>query len=245
MSTNRNEVVDIGGPDKIIFAGEIPESGFSVIVQEGLPLGSFYGYQSLGVDPQTGDIVFADLNEDGIVDENDRTIIGDANPDFILGLTNTVRWKNFSLDFLLQATVGNDVFNATRIETEGMFSVKNASAAVLDRWRNPGDISRIPRAVFGDPAQNSRISSRFIEDGSFLRLRNVTLSYLLPRALQERLRLSDFSVYVSGLNLLTLSDYAGYDPEVNRDGGSAISQGIDYGTYPQARIFTGGLRVSF
>lgn len=245
FSANRNKVLDIGGADRVIFAGGIPERGFSVIVQKELPLGTFYGYNSLGVNPEDGDIVFEDINKDGVVDENDRTIIGDANPDFILGLTNTLSYGGFTLDVLLQSSIGNDVFNATRIETEGMFSVKNGSAVTLDRWQNPGDITRVPRAVFGDPNENTRISNRFIEDGSFLRVRNVTLSYNLSKSAVKKLRIQGLSIYLSGQNLLTISDYAGYDPEVNRDGGSAISQGIDYGTYPQARIMTGGFTLDF
>jgi TonB-linked SusC/RagA family outer membrane protein len=245
VSANRNKVLDIGGEDQVIFAGEIPESGFSVIVQEGLPLGTFYGYKSLGVNPEDGDIVFEDLDGDGVITENDRTIIGDANPDFILGFTNTFTFGGFTLDILLQSTIGNDAFNATRIETEGMFSVKNGSLATLDRWQNPGDITRMPRAVFGDPNDNSRISDRFIEDGSFLRIRNITVSYNLPASITEKIKIQGLSIYASGQNIWTLSSYSGYDPEVNRDGGSAISQGIDYGTYPQARIITGGIKLDF
>ena len=245
ISANRNKVLDIGGADQIIFAGSIPERGFSVIVQEGLPLGTFYGYNSLGVNPENGDIVFEDVNKDGAVDENDRTVIGDANPDFILGLTNTLTYGGFTLDVLLQSSIGNDIFNATRIETEGMFSVKNASATALNRWQNPGDITRVPRAVFGDPNENTRISNRFIEDGSFLRVRNITLSYNLSKAALKSLRMQSLSVYLSAQNLLTFSNYAGYDPEVNRDGGNAISQGIDFGTYPQSRIITAGLTLDF
>lgn len=244
-STNRNEVINIGGPDKVIFAGGIPERGDAVIVREGLPLGSFFGWVSEGVNPVTGDIVFSDLNDDGIINDEDRTVIGDANPDLQLGLSNSISIGGLTLDILFQAILGNDVFNATRIETEGMFTVNNGLATTADRWRNEGDITRIPRAVFGDPNQNSRISSRFIEDGSHLRLRNVTLSYNLPSEFLNRINVQAMSVYFSGQNLWILTDYSGYDPEVNRDGGSAISQGIDYGTYPQARIFTGGLRLEF
>ncbi|NJC25629.1 SusC/RagA family TonB-linked outer membrane protein [Neolewinella antarctica] len=244
-STNSNEVINIGGPDKVIFAGGIPERGDAVIVREGLPLGSFFGWVSEGVSPVTGDIVFSDLNDDGIIDDEDRTVIGDANPDVLLGLNNSITIGGLSLDVLFQATIGNDVLNATRIETEGMFTVNNALATTATRWQNEGDITRIPRAVFGDPNQNSRISSRFIEDGSHLRLRNVTLSYNLPTELLSRFKVQTMSVYFSGQNLWILSDYSGYDPEVNRDGGSAISQGIDYGTYPQSKIFTGGLKLEF
>ncbi len=245
LSTNRNEVINIGGPDKVIFAGGIPERGDAVIVREGLPLGSFFGWVSEGVNPATGDIVFSDLNDDGIINDDDRTVIGDANPDLQLGLNNSISIGGFTLDVLFQAILGNDVFNATRIETEGMFTVNNALASTANRWQNEGDITRIPRAVFGDPNQNSRISSRFIEDGSHLRLRNVTLSYNLPTDLLNRFNVQAMSVYFSGQNLWVLTDYSGYDPEVNRDGGSAISQGIDYGTYPQSKIFTGGIKLDF
>lgn len=244
-STNRNEVINIGGPDKVIFAGGIPERGDAVIVREGLPLGSFFGWVSEGVNPATGDIVFSDLNDDGIINDEDRTVIGDANPDVLLGLNNSITFGGLSLEVLFQASLGNDVFNATRIETEGMFTVNNALATTATRWQNEGDITRIPRAVFGDPSQNSRISSRFIEDGSHLRLRNVTLAYNLPTDLLNRFKVQSMSVYLSGQNLWILTDYSGYDPEVNRDGGSAISQGIDYGTYPQAKIFTGGIKLEF
>ena len=116
---------------------------------------------------------------------------------------------------------------------------------MLERWQNPGDITRIPRAIFGDPNRNSRISDRFIEDGAYLRLRTITLSYQLPPSLLDRLPIKQLSVYVSGQNLWTLTNYSGFDPEVNRDGGSAISQGIDYGTYPQSRTLTGGIQLEF
>jgi TonB-dependent starch-binding outer membrane protein SusC len=245
ISFNRNKVVDIGGADKVIYAGSIPENGFSGIVKEGLPLGTFYGYVSEGVNPETGDIVFTDLNMDGKVNDLDRKVIGNANPDAILGLGNTLRFGAFDLDFLFQSTLGNDVLNATRIETEGMFSVKNGTENTLTRWKNPGDISRLPRAVFGDPRQNSRISNRFIEDGSFLKLRSVTLSYHLPTRILARAKIKSLSIYMSGQNLWTRSNYQGFDPEVNREGGNSTAQGIDYGTYPQARTMIGGVQLDF
>lgn len=244
ISQNRNIVLDIGGEDNIIFAGNIPESGAAVIVQEGLPLGSFYGFRSLGVNPDDGNIVFEDLNGDNLITDDDRTVIGDANPDYILGLTNTVSYGNFTLDVLVQSSIGNEVLNATRIETEGMSSVKNASITTLDRWQNPGDITRIPVATFGDPNGNNRISDRFIEDGSFVRIRNLTLSYDLPSNQLARLKIKNASVFITIQNLWVWSRYSGFDPEVNRDGGSAISQGIDYGTYPQPRMYMGGLRIT-
>jgi hypothetical protein len=245
ISNNKNKIINIGGEDKIIYAGDIPERGYSVMLKQGGSIGQFYGFVSEGIDPQTGNVVFKDLNGDGQITDADRKVIGNANPIFIAGLNNTLSYKNFDLDFLFQACYGNQVLNATRIETEGMSDVKNASTSTLNRWRKPGDITDMPIAMFGDPDKNSRISDRFIEDGSYLRLRNITLSYHLPLKWLPRLKLSKFDVYVSGQNLWVLTKYSGYDPEVNRDGNNSISQGIDYGTYPQYRSFIGGLKIEF
>ena len=126
-----------------------------------------------------------------------------------------------------------------------MFDVKNGSAATLNRWKNPGDITDMPVAMFGDPNKNTRISDRFIEDGSYLRLRNVTLSYHVPEKWITRFKITKLDLYVSGQNLWIFSNYSGYDPEVNRDGGSSTSQGIDYGTYPQYRTIIGGVKIDF
>lgn len=245
ISSNRNEVINIGGADKVIYGGDVPERGYSVQIKQGSSIGSFYGFVSKGIDPQTGNVVFEDLNGDGQITDADRKVIGTANPTFIAGLSNAISYKNFDLDFLFQVSYGNQVLNATRIETEGMFDVKNASTATLRRWKNPGDITDMPVAMFGDPNKNSRISDRYIEDGSYLRLRSVTLSYHVPNKLISRLKIERLDLYVSGQNLLIFTNYSGYDPEVNRDGGSSTSQGIDYGTYPQFRTFIGGVKVDF
>ncbi len=245
ISSNKNEIINIGGADKVIYSGDVPERGYAVQIKQGNAVGSFYGFVSKGVDPLTGNIVFADLNGDGQITDADRKIIGSPIPTFIAGLSNIVSYKNFDLDFLLQVSYGNKVLNATRIETEGMFDVKNGSAATLNRWKNPGDITDMPVAMFGDPNKNTRISDRFIEDGSYLRLRNVTLSYHVPEKWITRFKITKLDLYVSGQNLWIFSNYSGYDPEVNRDGGSSTSQGIDYGTYPQYRTIIGGVKIDF
>ena len=245
ISSNKNTIINIGGADKVIYAGDIPDRGYSVILKEGGSIGQFYGFVSQGVDPATGNVVFADLNGDGQITDADRKVIGNATPKFIAGITNTITFKNFDLDFLFQAVYGNQVLNATRIETEGMNDVKNASAATLRRWKNPGDITDMPVAMFGDPNKNSRISDRYIEDGSYIRLRNVTLSYHVPLKWIPKFKVQRFDVYISGQNIWLKSKYSGYDPEVNRDGGSSISQGIDYGTYPQYRTIIGGVKIDF
>src|SRR5690606_6867763 len=145
---------------------------------------------------------------------------------------------------------GNDIFNATRDEMEGMTDAKNQRRKVLNRWRAPGDVTDIPKATPND-TRNSRISTRFIEDGSFLRLKAITLSYNLPGSLLTRVGINGAKVYVTGENLLTFTSYSGFDPEVSAFGLNDnntlrnISPGVDYGTYPQTRNLIFGLNVSF
>lgn len=240
ISFNRNEVVDIGG--QVIQIGGIDNREEAAIIKEGLPIGTFWGYKSLGVDPDTGMIMY-ETGEDGELNDDDKMKIGDANPDFSLGLTNSFNYKQWNLSIFITAKVGNDIFNATRIETEAMLDFRNQSATVLDRWKKPGQITDVPRAV-SDDVSNSRISSRFVEDGSYTRLKSATLSFKLPENVLKNLSLQSASIYVTGENLLTFTKYSGYDPEV-----SAFSEtggfGIDYGTYPQVREIILGLKFSF
>ncbi|MGV3502694.1 MAG: SusC/RagA family TonB-linked outer membrane protein [Adhaeribacter sp.] len=244
ISFNRNKVIDVVGQEQ--FFGDIASRGKVALVREGLPLGTFYGYVAGGVDPQTGMLYYIDRNGESTFDPapEDRTIIGNANPDFLYGLTNTLSYKNFGLNLFLQGSQGNDVFNATRIETEAMIDPKNQSTAVLNRWRQPGDITDIPKAVLSS-TNNSRASSRFVEDGSYLRVKALTFSYDVPSALLSKARLQHLRLYVTGENLLTWTDYSGFDPEVNAFGGSNTELGIDFGTYPQTRNLIFGLNLSF
>ncbi|MDR1089559.1 MAG: TonB-dependent receptor, partial [Prevotella sp.] len=140
--------------------------------EPGRSLGGFYGYISDGVDPETGELMYRDLNKDGRISSTDRTYIGDPNPDFTFGITNTFSWKDLSLSIFLQGSYGNDIFNASRIETEGMYDGKNQSTRVLDRWRVPGQITDVPKAGF-----DIKNSTYFIEDGSYLRVKDISLSY--------------------------------------------------------------------
>ncbi|MCC7503792.1 MAG: hypothetical protein IT259_00770, partial [Saprospiraceae bacterium] len=170
---------------------------------------------------------------------------GDAQPDFVFGLTNSFSWRRFDFNFFFQGSVGNDIYNATRIDLEGMFDSKNQSVDVLRRWTPNNRYTDIPRAVGGGNTDNVRNSTRFVEDGSYLRLKAVTLSYNFNTARMSRLGISRLSVYTTGQNLVTLTKYSGFDPEVNAYGLSATELGIDYGTYPQARTLTVGMNVEF
>lgn len=244
LSLNRNEVIDLVGQELLM--GSIAGRGDASLVKEGLPLGTLYGYIFGGVDPATGNAYYIDQQGESTFapTPEDRVIIGDANPDFIFGITNNVSYKGLSLMVFLQGVYGNDMLNASRIELEGMTDPKNQSTAVLNRWRESGDITAIPRASWGS-TNNSRISSRFIEDASYLRIKAVTLSYQLPKELLGKVHLQAARMYVTGENLLTFTKYSGFDPEVNAFGSSNTVQGIDYGTYPQTRNIIIGLNLTF
>ena len=220
--------------------------GEASLVREGEPLGTLYGYIFGGVDPASGNAYYIDNQGNSTFNPTpeDRTIIGDANPDFYYGITNTLNYKGFGLFIFLQGSQGNDMLNVTRIETEGMIDPKNQSTAVLDRWRQPGDITDIPRASFGN-SDNSRVSTRFIEDASYLRFKTITLSYDLPKNLIDKLGITALKIYGTGENIFTITDYSGFDPEVNAFGGSNTVQGIDFGTYPQTRNLIFGINATF
>ncbi len=222
-----------------------------------LPDGTIQPYQYIGT--SAGDVIFKNMNGfqtdsvgnilldiNGnpykIITSDDRVIIGNPNPDFYFGFENTFTYKNWNLSVFFQGTYGNDIYSLTRREIERMDHFFNYSSVVLDRWRNPGDITNVPRATVVDPNANSDTpSTRFIEDGSFVRLKYITLSYRIPQRAMSRLGMSSAHVYVTGENLLTITNYSMYDPEIATNG----SQGIDMGGVPQARLFVAGVRLNF
>lgn len=243
ISFNRNKLSQIGITPVYYYAPMYETEEEAVILKQGVSLGTFFGYISEGVDPETGNIIYRDLNNDGKIDaDKDRTIIGCAQPDFIYGITNTFSYKGFGLSFFFQGSQGNDIFNASKIDMEGMQDFRNQSKQVLNRWQRPGMNSDIPRV---GNKENIHNSTRFIEDGSYLRLKNVTLSYDFKTEWLRKIHLSKLQVYATGQNLLTFTNYKGYDPEVNAFTKDAASLGIDYGTYPQSKAVIFGLNVEF
>lgn len=242
ISFNKNKLTKLGLNKVYYYADMYETKQSSIILKEGLPLGTFYGYISHGVDPETGDIVYEDRNENGIIDPEDRTTIGCAQPDFIYGLTNNFSYKGFDLSVFFQGSQGNDIFNASRIDMESMMDFRNQSVAVLNRWVRPGMETSIPRV---GNIQNINNSTRFIEDGSYLRLKSITLSYNFPSTWLKKIHLSKLQPYITGQNLLTFTKYKGYDPEVNAYGGNSVAMGVDYGTYPQSKAVIFGLNVEF
>ncbi|MBC7912691.1 MAG: TonB-dependent receptor [Pyrinomonadaceae bacterium] len=269
ISFNKNKILklDEGGNDIINTRGE---AGFGRaqtfnLLREGESIGVFYGFQSNGVyqysadnvnkvraDGPTGyqykggDMIFTDLDGNNIIDNADRMVIGNALPQFTGGLTNTLRYKNFDLDMLAQFSYGNDVYNGVRTINESMSQFSNATKSVLNRWRNEGDVSSIPRADHLDPGVNKRASTRFLEDGSYLRLKTLTLGYRIPAKLLTKVKIDNVRLYATGQNLLTLTKYTGIDPEANTgDPNRATDLGFDYAVYPQYRTFLFGINVGF
>jgi TonB-linked SusC/RagA family outer membrane protein len=208
-------------------------------VMEGEPIGIFYNYRCLGVDPTTGDLVYDDINGDGVINSGDWTKIGDPNPDFTMGITNVFSYKGFDLSIFLQAVYGNDVFNGTLIYLESGTGEDNQTTNMLRRWQQPGDITDMPRV--GDTYK----SSRFIENGSFLRIKTVSLGYNFPKELISKARIKTARLYVTGTNLFTFTTYSGMDPEVNYYGTDNIIMGTDFFTYPQSRGILLGLNIGF
>lgn len=241
ISFNRNKLTKLALQQVYIAA---PTSDFTksevVRNESGRPLGGFYGYISDGVDPETGELMYRDLNKDGRLSTSDRTYIGDPNPDFVFGMTNSFSYKGFNLSVFLQGSYGNDIYNASRIETEGMYDGKNQSTRVLDRWRIPGQITNVPKAGF-----DIKNSTYFVEDGSFLRVKDVTLSYNFSGKELRKWGITRLQPYFTATNLLTWTGYSGMDPEVNQWGNSGSVQGIDWGTYPHSRTYTFGINVEF
>lgn len=226
---------------------------------EGQPGGSFYGYvtdglfqnmeevnkhayQQQGNDPNNstapGDIRFKDLNNDGVINDADRTFIGNPTPEWTFSMNNTFKYKSFDLEFFIQGVAGNEILNGNRIWQEGMAVIQNQTKKTLDRWTGAGTSNNVPRAVFSDPNKNTRISDRWVEDGAYLRLKTLTLGYTIPKHITSKLELTNGRIYLSGHNLITLTKYSGFDPEVSIGG-------VDLGTYPITRNFTVGVNFSF
>ncbi|QIY84800.1 TonB-dependent receptor [Chryseobacterium sp. NEB161] len=257
FSYNKNNAVDINSKTPIITASGGLNSTFAQIMA-GYPVNVFYGYVTDGIfqnqaevdahavqmpgsssttSTSPGDIRFKDLNNDGVINDKDRTIIGNPNPKFTFSLNNTFTYKNFDLTIFLQGSYGNDILNANRMYTEAMSVIQNQSIAVLGRWTGEGTSYTMPRAVFGDPNQNSRVSDRYVEDGSYIKVKNINLSYTLPKGVFGE-NLNMVKVFLSAQNLITWTKYSGFDPEVPVNG-------IDNGTYPITRIVSLGLNIGF
>jgi len=235
--------------------------GGQVLIREGEPLGQFYGYQTLGVFAtdeaaasanlsaempnsdlipfQAGDIIFDDVNDDHIINELDRQVLGDPNPKLAGNMFSAIHVGGLTISATVGFSYGNNVYNYLRRNLESMTTYDNQTEAILNRWRVQGQETNIPKAVYGDPMGNARFSNRWIEDGSYIRLRDVTLNYRLPLS---KLITQTVDVFITGQNLVTLTNYLGLDPEFAM-GTSPFVRGIDVGMTPQTKAVFAGLRI--
>jgi TonB-linked SusC/RagA family outer membrane protein len=252
-STVHNEVDSIAQGKTEIFSAGLGQGDFGSRTVVGLPIGAFYGYRVAGVfqnedelaqyprfgNEKVGDLRFQDIDGDGMLDDNDREYLGSPIPTFIYGITAGFEWKGFDLAADINGQWGNKIINAKQI---ARFAVYNFEDRYVDRWtpENPSDTE--PRITNG--GHNFRMSDRFIEDGAFVRLRNVTLGYTLPAGISQKVSGNKFRVYLSATNLWTSQRYSGYSPEFNNQG-DVFDVGIDRGIYPIAKTFLGGIELIF
>jgi TonB-linked SusC/RagA family outer membrane protein len=257
---NQNKMTKIGNESGALPGANWAVAGMVTRTQLGLPIAYFYGYKTDGIfqnqteinshigptglrlqpNAKPGDVRFVDVNGDGKITPEDRTMIGNPTPKFTLGTNANFEYKQFDLSLLVIGAFGHQIFNGMqRLD----LPLTNRTTAILDRWTGEGTSNRIPRYTWNDTNFNYRVSDLFIEDGSFVRLKNIQLGYTLPSNLLERIKASTLRVYISAENLITLTKYTGSDPEIGAM--SSFDIGIDRGVYPQARTFRLGTTISF
>ncbi|WP_211092930.1 TonB-dependent receptor [Chitinophaga polysaccharea] len=258
LSFNRNKVLALGPTgDPILSGSGVGETNITMI---GQPIGSFYGYRQLGIfkdaadlhtnphdnTTRPGDVKYEDVNKDGIIDAKDRTLIGNNQPDFIYGMNNTFSYKNIDLAISIQGTQGGKILNLSRRFFDNLEGGGNNLTLALDRWRSPEEPGngKVPRANGRTTGNNNAVSSRWVEDGSYLRIQNISLGYRLPKPVTDRIRLQRLRIYASVQNLYTWTKYLNYNPEVSNYEGP-LTGGVDYGSYPLARTVTFGINVGF
>ena len=247
---NKNKIKDLNS-DVPYYINQINNSYVTMLAKD-YPINVFYGYVTDGIfqnqsevnthavqpGAEPGDIRFRDLNNDGVINDSDRTVIGNPNPSWLFSMNNSLSYKGFELSVFLQGIAGNKIYNANNIDNTGMAAAYNQTTDVLKRWQGEGTSNSMPRAVFGDPNQNTRVSDRFVENGSYLRLKIITLSYTFPKQWLQKAQIENARLSLSCENVATITGYSGFDPEVGING-------IDQNRYPISRTFSLGLNFNF
>ena len=247
---NKNKINDLNSSTPY-YINQVNNS-YVTMLAKGYPINVFYGYVTDGIfqnqkevhdhasqiGAEPGDIRFKDLNHDGVINDEDRTVIGNPNPSHLFSINNSMTWRGFELSIYLQGVAGNKIFNANKIDLTGMSAAYNQLTEVLSRWNGEGTSNVIPRAVYSDPNGNNRISDRFVESGSYLRLKTISLSYNFPLQWVKILSVESARLTLSCENVATITGYSGFDPEVGING-------IDLSSYPVSRTFNIGFNVNF
>lgn len=264
VSTTKNEVTKMGTEDESIPGAALNYTEhFAHQTRVGYALGSYWLYQMDGIfqspeevaahtnsegkpiqpDAQPGDIRFRDVNDDGELTPDDKVFSGVGIPKYNFSFSIDASYKSFDLSILMHGAGGHKIYNGNRYYYESMRTNRNMFASTLNAWRPDNTNTNIPRAVIGDPSQNSRESTRFLEDGDFMRIKNIQLGYTLPQDLTQRIKVNKARIYVSGQNLFTFTDYSGQDPEIGRS--DVWSPGLDTALYPISKMYIVGVQMSF
>ena len=269
ISTNKNKVLDLGGIDRLGY--RTTKGGYSVntpfmYLVKGEPFGQIYGYGYEGVwgtdkaseaaayGQLPGDRKFTDVNKDGVIDTKDLKVIGNAFPDFIFGWTNHLSYNNFDLTLLIQGSKGNDLFNMGRIRLEN--PGEGSSSRLLDRWTPQNQDTDVPGFIDAKTREDANLTStvkiggdqrlsRWVEDASYIRLKNITLGYNFPKSVLNRISVTNIRLFIGATNLITITKYTGYDPETSAYNGNDAQIGVDFSNYPQSKIINAGLNLTF
>lgn len=253
----KNTLNNLGNDSGFINYGINQFAGGGLRAQNGEEFPYFYGLKTDGVfqtmeevnaythngqpimpGAKPGDVRFKDINGDGQITDDDRTKIGSGVPDWTFGINASAEWKGFDFNMFWQGVAGNNVFDATYRQD---VASGNFPTWILSRWTGEGTSNRVPKITQGDKTINWNVSDLYVFDGSYFRLKNITLGYTLPRAITQKARIDRLRVYATAENLFTFTKYHGFDPEI---GTSVYSLGVDYGVYPQARTFSIGFNIS-
>ncbi len=257
---NKNEMTEIGNEEGVLPGASWAIAGMVTRSEEGMPIAYFYGYKTDGIfqnqneiyqhygsdglmlqpNAVPGDVRFVDVNGDDVINEDDRTYIGNPTPDWTLGFNASVEYHNFDLSFLFTGAFGHQIFNGAQRQD---LRYTNRPVSALDRWTGEGTSDEVPRYTWSDVNNNYRVSDLYIENGSYLRLKNIQVGYTLPKSFLEKIKCGAWRFYVSAENLLTFTGYTGADPEIGAM--SSFDVGIDRGIYPAARTFRFGTSISF
>ncbi|WP_430816644.1 TonB-dependent receptor [Carboxylicivirga sp. RSCT41] len=264
LSTTKNEVTKMGTVDESIPGASLNYGEhYAHQTKVGYALGSYWLYKVDGIfqtpeevlahtnsegtviqpDAQPGDIRFKDTNDNGTIDDDDKVFSGVGIPKYNYSFSIDASYKSFDLSILMHGAGGHKIYNGNRYYYESMRTNRNMFASTLNSWTPENRNTNIPRAVYGDPSRNSRESTRFLENGDFMRIKNIQLGYTLPENLTQRIKINKARVYVSGQNLFTFTDYSGQDPEIGR--GDVWSPGLDTALYPISKMYIVGVQMSF
>ncbi|MBK9732638.1 MAG: TonB-dependent receptor [Chitinophagaceae bacterium] len=267
LATLQNKVLELadGAP---IPGGRIDNGIYATLTTVGEPIGSFYMYEMEGIFQNNadifghayqgtyirpGDVKFKDQNKDGVIDENDRTFLGSAIPKFIYGFTANLQYANFDFSVFFQGSYGNKIYLQVNQDIEGFYRAFNLTQNVYDNhWTGEGTSDTEPRVSWLGSTNNKTPSSRFLQDASYLRLKNLQIGYNIPKQALDKIHMKGIRIYVTGENLLTFTQFKGLDPEMHTSDnlnsetyGGDLAAGIDWGTYPSARSYIAGINVTF